>query len=740
MSKVLSLLNKKAKTQHLTEKVESGSLILRLSFIQHLLFLGLYSLLTLTFVWPVLPHLGVVTPGDFPVDRNQYLWNMWWFRHALLDLGTNPFHTDLLYHPYGTNLFVHAFSPLGNLMGLPFQIIFGTIPAYGIVELLTFPLAGYGAFLLVHHLTRNIPAAFCSGLIYSFCAYHYFELKYEQLNLIAIQWIPLYILFWLKAVEAKSWRLAVRVGWPAALFAIFTGLTDWYYLTYLALFSGGYTLWRLWSGVAEFRRVVIRLAAIWLVTGLALSYLILGILVDSNSDKLEPTSQSGQELTGSADLLNLWLPPNYHPLWGQSAWGSITLNRAGAVLPYFGLALAVAGFIWRRRETQGWLVGGVGFLVLAFGPNLYFGGNNLGVPLPYRLLAGLPFFNIGRFPERYILMVNLTLAVAGGYGLAAILSRLQRVGWKRLAVVAVCGLVFLESWPGFLPVSPPIGPFPFTDYVKAANGRVAPELALLELPITKHFTSDSNRMLYQTYHSRPILGGYLSRKVIDLYRFGPPYPLYDFLDLRGFERDIVPPHTPEEWRGLLNLEKIGYVVVYPDELGKDQLNRIGQMLPAVFGKGVQPDFKDNTAQVYAVPAGKLEKPVLTLGWGWYNLEDIGGGKVQRWINLERLGEAQVIITIGPEAEQKPSYTLQFEAVSFAKPYRVDVFLNGQKVGETQIDGLGNFKVANLNLKRGTNLLSFRPDPAGGSTIPANVIPKSQDSRPLTVALLKLEIS
>jgi hypothetical protein len=253
-------------------------------------------------------------------------------------------------------------------------------------------------------------------------------------------------------------------------------------------------------------------------------------------------------------------------------------------------------------------------------------------------------------------------------------------------------------------------------------------------------------MLYQMYHARPILGGYISRKVEDLYRFGPPnpWPLYDFLEVRGFGTDIIPTHTREEWLGLLNYGNFGYIVVYPGEFDtRGQLQQIYQLLEAVFTPPVKPDFEDQTALVYKVQTGgSLRKPVMILGWGWHQVEKVDNQKVQRWINLDRKGEGQILILNTPDVQTKQSYSLDFEASAYLKARHLDVLLNGFSVGRIKVEGLQSFHLEGLKLQTGVNVLSFRPDPAEGYDVPSQVSSRAanNDTRQLTISLLSVKLS
>ena len=116
-----------------------------------------------------------------------------------------------------------------------------------------------------------------------------------------------------------------------------------------------------------------------------------------------------------------------HPWWGAALrdWDtSLAVNRylyVGVV----ALALALLG-VWRRPAARRWGVVALGFGVLALGPTLRVGGEPVGVPLPYRLLAGLPLVRLSREPDRFDVLVTLALALMAAYGAQALLGVRRR--------------------------------------------------------------------------------------------------------------------------------------------------------------------------------------------------------------------------------------------------------------------------------------------------------------------------
>src|SRR4051812_22227821 len=83
----------------------------------HLLAVLGFFLLAMLVTYPVVAQFFSGVPGDLTADRDQNLWNLWWVKESLFQ-PANPFHTDLLYYPFGVDLYYHTLAlPLG-LIGL----------------------------------------------------------------------------------------------------------------------------------------------------------------------------------------------------------------------------------------------------------------------------------------------------------------------------------------------------------------------------------------------------------------------------------------------------------------------------------------------------------------------------------------------------------------------------------------------------------------------------------------------
>lgn len=202
----------------------------------HLAGLALFTALALWFTWPIPTDIRNLSGayGDGPM----FLWNLWWFRHTLDTPGASLFHTDYIFHPVGADLYLHTLTPARGAMALPFLPL-GTVAANNVLYLLSFVLGGYFTALLARRLVRWWPAAWLAGVVYSFSAFHLARGN-GHFNLTEIQWLPLYLLVFLRAIEERAPRFVALAG----LVLLFIAYVDLYYLVFGALLSVVYLVFR----------------------------------------------------------------------------------------------------------------------------------------------------------------------------------------------------------------------------------------------------------------------------------------------------------------------------------------------------------------------------------------------------------------------------------------------------------------------------------------------------------------
>lgn len=726
---------------------------MRRSWWIHLLVLLAYGLLAVLFTWPLAEHLDTALPGE-GTDAWQYLWNFWWFDQALFH-GQPLYFTQAQYGPLGTSLHFHTLSPLHSLLGLPARLAGGYLAAYNSVVLFSSVLAGYGAYLLVMAVIRERKehtgggietpvhlAAFLGGAIFSLAPYWTVHLL-GHLSLIATETLPFFALFCWKAMRRPGWKpaLGITLSWSAA------ALIDWYYPLFMLLLGGFFGAWALGEAVLKRRswreagRTVATIAGGLLAAAILLSPLLVPMLRESRGASYleEPLKFS---TTYGADLLALFLPSPLHPLWGSffHRWtdGFAAGNTAEGIV-YLGLApLILAGVaLWRERHSgKVWAALAVFFGLLALGPYLKVLHRDTGIPLPFLLLRRLPLIRFTRVPSRYVVLVQLALAVLAGLGAWTLMARSRsgrrrngentrlhvRAGRAWLWIAPLLALVVVE----YIPT-----PYPLTTAeIPPVYEQLSHEPAtytLLEVPLQRPASQwyYTEWMVYQTVHGKWSCRGYISRG-------DPLFPFAGAPLFRQFAQ-LTPSDDIhyEDYRTLagsvLNYYRIGYVVLERQRLAEQGRLADAQALVDELWAGAGPAYEDDELSAYRVEPSPVV-PFTRLGEGWHEVEQKEWGPF-RWIARDR---AELFVVLPEQALVR----IEFLAVSFLRPRRLEVLLGDQIVAEMEI-GTGMQECSfEVPLPAGETRLVWH---AEGYDVPERV-GLGSDPRPLSIGVSRLRLA
>ena len=687
----------------------------------HLLVLLAYILLGLLLTWPLAPHFGTHVPGN-GVDDPPLTWNLWWVQHAFLELGTNPFDCDYLFYPLGINLAFYTLTLLNGLLSMPLQAVVGLVAASNLVLLSSFVLSGYGAFLLASYLLQLVSqdepgssgfskrlatlAAFVGGLLYAFASSKMAYAALGQWNIASSQWIPYYVLCLLKmGAQPRSWRYPLL----AALFLLFQAYAELTYTTFLALFTGVWLAWAAFTSWqdGELRRLgplAIRLVVLGLVFLVGLAPMLAMMLPDMLAEGDIFVEGSGFADVFSADLLGYLVPTMYHPLLGSLvAHFDFDHDVGQHIYPgYFALALAAAGVAYALRcrkqpprpnstfrWTAFWLISTLVFWLLTLGPSLRINGQDTGLPLPFALIAQLPFFEGNRYPSRYSVMLLLSLAMLAALGVRAVgakLSAQRRPGPVVTAALLLgAGLMLFEH----LSIPLPLSNMDVPDIYQTIAREVPGDVTLLDLPVAWRngfrVTGTQHPIImfsqyYQSVHQKRILAGNTSRN--------PPYKFQYFTEAPVINTLIaletgheVDPAVIEHDRALapdvLRFFNIGAIVVHPEHTGPSMIPYIETTMPVEHldeGEGI---VAYRTAlppwpEAWTVePGAELGRLSYAEGWGVGTGEGIWAQRRSTRLLLPMNGRQQ---------------QLTFDIYAPQPDQFLRVHIQGQVAGEVALDG------------------------------------------------------
>jgi len=577
----------------------------------HLIVLAVYVFLALVLTLPLATEFSTHVPGD-GIDAPPLTWNLWWVKHALVDLKANPFDSDSLFYPIKINLAFYTLTVLPGVLSIALQGVVGLVAASNFMLLSSYVLGAWGAFLLIEHIlcVAIVPrlkgqssavkagwmtplrvAAFVGGFIYAFSSSKLFFAALGQSNIASSQWIPYYILFLCKMRQSPQ-RLKPPI--MAGLFLLFQTWAEMTYASFLIIFTVLFSAYHLLSGQRSrsLSRFVMGLFIIAIIFLIGIAPIMANMLPDLVTEGNFLMERTGFAEAFSSDILGLVVPTQLHPWLG--GWvGNLNFPHDKGqhlFLGFITLALALYGTVrWLDRGVvRFWVITTSAFLLLSLGPTARFNGIDLSIPLPFQLLQRLPFFNANRYPGRISVMVVMGLAVLASFGILSLWQALagRSLRWRTLVGAGLASLLIFEHLSVPLPLSDLRIP-----EVYQLIGQNPAEATVLDIPVAWRNgfrvtgTMDPVIMFsqfYQTTHEKRLLSGNTSRN--------PEYKFQYFTELPVINSLIaletghpLPPGTAAADAGVaaqvLRFFNIRYVVVHTAQAGPEMIAYIESALP-----------------------------------------------------------------------------------------------------------------------------------------------------------------
>jgi len=432
------------------------------------------------------------------------IWNIWWVNKAVTQLHQSPWYTSYLYAPLGVHLLGHTLVLFNNLCAIGLLKIFTLRQTYNVLVIFSYVAAGLTAFLLAYDVTKAYSGSLVAGFIFTFSNYHFAHTN-GHLNLVSLEWIPLFVLSWRKfMLQPSPWKALA-----AALALWLVILCDYYYFFYCVLMIGLMS-----AGYAYFDKdVIVRFwknGKIPLLLFVTTCLLTSGLLVTAflRENYLDPLIGSHPASVFSLDALALFIPGGHwrfaeltRPYWSYLP-GNIEESSVYLGFSVIGLLLAT----WFRRHRAAnrgltmWYAIALFFAVMALGPVLHIAGREFpGIPLPYLWLVKIfPALSLSGCPVRMVVMTVLCASIPCAAGFNHLLSSRKMGRWIVLPWLI---LLFVEYLPSPMVLSQP------------AVRTFA--LVLGTLPGTECVLDDVSgpffSMYNQIFHEKPMAGGTLSR-------------------------------------------------------------------------------------------------------------------------------------------------------------------------------------------------------------------------------------
>jgi len=458
---------------------------------------ALYAACTAAFFYPVFSEFGRVLIGP-PEDNMGYLWNLWWGKKTI---GQGNWagltYTEYLNYPIGASLLLRNLSFYNLCAGVLLSFVIKSLPAvYNLLILHGFFLGALGGFFLIRYLTGNFFAALAGGFIFAFNPSHAVRAEHH-LQFTSIQWLPLFLLFHIKALRGERGRPWI---W-AALFFFLNAACSWYDFFYAGLilvFSYLYLCVR--------RRRLILLGPLWkcLVTGLPAVLVSLFWLVPMAGSGMHSGKVFREPINHYVvDLLSWVTPFRGHTIFSHGVFEKIRSSFTGtawdatAYLGWANLVLLLAGYRLIGRRALPFALGMAAFVFLSMGSALHVMGRTLPVPLPYRICESVPGMWFARTPARATIYVYLFLAILVSMVLARLVSAAGARRFRPLLLAVVPLLLFADFFRVSYDKTPAVM-LPAYQIMEPGE-----EYGIFDFPVS--YVHSQFYMLMQTFHGKPNL-------------------------------------------------------------------------------------------------------------------------------------------------------------------------------------------------------------------------------------------
>lgn len=267
------------------------------------------------------------------------------------------------------------------------------------------------------------------------------------------------------------------------------------------------------------------------------------------------------------DLLAFLVPNPLHPLMPAHLRDVMAAQPGGfleqvASLPLVSLAVIGVALARGVRLSRWWIATTIFFVLLALGPFVHVAGVNTYVPTPWTFLRYVPVISQARAPARFAVLAVMGCAVLFAQAFGAWRAQASR---RRVMAGAIAVLLAFEVLPA--PRALYSADIPAIYSIIAKDPR---PVSVLELPFGLRdglsslgdFTAQSQ--FFQTFHKKPLFGGYLSRISERRKRTYRGRPMLGALMALSEGRAITPEHRARaraSAASFVQRTRLGYVVI-----------------------------------------------------------------------------------------------------------------------------------------------------------------------------------
>jgi hypothetical protein len=427
-------------------------------------------------------------------------------------------------------------------------VLFGLLSPYAAIayaQLLPLFIAGLGAFLLAREYGLPLATAFLAAGTFSLSGFFVCHLR--QLNMVdAACWIPLLFMATGRVASGEGqrapfylallWWLQLLAGHPQISFYTGIVLLGHFLERWRAARREGAT-----PGAAPFFRQGGRFALALAIGTLAAAAQIIPSIELAQLSHRRGGLSYADAARFPASPFNVW---TFFVPYVNGDPGRDTYRLSGIFWEQYGyvgaltMLLAIVALVaGRRNPVVRWLA------ALAVVSYLMVLGSN--TPLFYWAHRWLPGMSYFRFPTRFLVFVDLALAMLGAFGLAHLLEGLKRRGLRLAACATVLAVTAADLWVHQMRQVPQVPWSAWTSSIGTV--RFLHEAKVRSGGPWRCFSVDSLGVHRQIYHAARGWAGDLSGYVLHRALLQPSFNLLFDLERPDGYANLVPRHYEGVW-------------------------------------------------------------------------------------------------------------------------------------------------------------------------------------------------
>jgi hypothetical protein len=200
-----------------------------------------YVCVAIVFAWPLPLRLADAMLGFPSGDAGVYVWNLWVFRHEIVEHHRLPFLTaEILALNPPVALSLHNYTTFANLIAFPLIPVLGVVRTFNVLVIAAGVLSGYAMYWYARVRTGDPAAAWIGGLLFGFSPFMSARAA-EHFSLTLAAPLPVFGCLMFRLYNQPSVAIACAAGATVA----WAFLSDAYFAVYcllIASFTALYTM------------------------------------------------------------------------------------------------------------------------------------------------------------------------------------------------------------------------------------------------------------------------------------------------------------------------------------------------------------------------------------------------------------------------------------------------------------------------------------------------------------------